>query len=45
MRKTRNENTILVVKCEGKRQLGRIIYRRKDNIKVNLKEIICYGRD
>lgn len=36
MREIRNAITILVVKYEGKEQMGRIIYRRKDNIKVNL---------
>lgn len=39
MREMRNAITILVVKYEGKRQLWRITCRRKDNIKVDLKEI------
>jgi hypothetical protein len=36
----RNANTILVVKYEDKEQLRRTVSRRRDNIKMDLKEIL-----
>jgi hypothetical protein len=36
---------ILVGKSEGKRPLGRPRRRREDNIKADLKEVVCEGMD
>jgi hypothetical protein len=35
--------TVLVGKCQGKRQLGRIQHRYEENTKVNVREIRCEG--
>jgi len=35
----------LVGKCEGKRPSGRPGHRREDNIKMDLQEVGCSGRD
>jgi hypothetical protein len=45
MGETRNAYRILVGKPEGKRPLGRPRRRWVDNIKMNLGEIGCDGRD
>jgi hypothetical protein len=37
MKQTRNSYSLLVGKHEGKRLLGRLVCRREDNIKMNLK--------
>ena len=36
---------VLVGKPEGKRPLGRPRHRWKDNIKMDLKEVLCGGMD
>jgi hypothetical protein len=36
----RDEDTILLGKCEKKRPFGRYEHRRKDNIKIDNKEIL-----
>jgi hypothetical protein len=36
---------VLVGKHEGKRQLGRSRHRWNDNIKMNLQEVGCGGKD
>jgi hypothetical protein len=36
---------VLVVKPEGKRLLGRPRHRWEDNIRMNLQEVGCGGRD
>jgi hypothetical protein len=41
----RNAYMILVVKPEGRRPLGRQRRRWEDNIKMDLREIGCDGRD
>jgi hypothetical protein len=35
-----NANKILVVKPEGKRPLGRLMHRREDNIRMDLRKIV-----
>jgi hypothetical protein len=42
---TRNAYRVLVLKPEGKRQLGRHIRRWEDNIKMDLGEIVRGGVD
>ena len=44
MERSRNAYRILVGKPEGKRPLGRLRRRWKDNIKMNLKEMDCDAR-
>jgi hypothetical protein len=39
----RNAYTILILKPEGKKQLGRPRSRWEDNIRMNVKEIGCEG--
>ena len=41
MEKSRNAYRILVGKSEGKRTLGRPRGRWEDNIKMNLREVVC----
>jgi hypothetical protein len=41
----RNAYNILIGKPEGKRPLGRIRHRWKDNIRMNLREIVFEGVD
>jgi hypothetical protein len=41
----KNANTILVMKYEDKEQLRRIVSRRRDNIKMDLKEILLNQHD
>jgi len=36
---------VLVVKSEGKKQLGRPRCRWGDNIKIDLQEVVCCGMD
>jgi len=43
--KMRNANNVLVGKSEQKQLPGRISYRRKKNIKMDLMEIGCKGLD
>jgi hypothetical protein len=45
VRETRNLYKSSADKPEGKRSLGRRGYRWEDNIKVDLKEIVCEGVD
>jgi hypothetical protein len=41
MGEMRNTYNILVVKPEGKRLVGRVVYRWENNIKMELKDIGC----
>ena len=41
MEQSRNAYRVLVGKPEGKRSLGRPRRRWEDNIKMNLKEVVC----
>jgi hypothetical protein len=45
MRKLRNAYKILVGKPDGKKPLGRCRLKWKDNIKVDLKEMVLKGVD
>jgi hypothetical protein len=45
MRTKRNAYRIMVVKSEGKRPLGRLKHRWKDNVKTNFREIGWGGVD
>jgi hypothetical protein len=43
MRERREVHQVLVEKPEGKQPLGRLRYRLEDNIKMDLKEVVCGG--
>jgi CRISPR/Cas system-associated protein Cas7 (RAMP superfamily) len=45
MRARRGVFKVLVGKCEGKMLLGRPMRRWEDNIKMDLQEVGCWGRD
>ena len=45
MEQFRNAYRVLVEKPESKRPLGRPRRRWEDNIKMDLREVVCYPRD